>query len=401
MKDFAERPKYFERIKPFIGKPIIKVLTGQRRVGKSYLLRQIARYAEEQLGGNIVWVDKEDEAFRHIVDADSLIAHIKQATDGKEGKMHFVLIDEIQEIADFEIAVRSFAAKKGFDLYITGSNSEMLSSELSSRLSGRYIDLQVYSLDFEEFCLFHQLPPDANSLNLFLKYGGMPFLKHLSLTDNQAYEYLNIVLSNIIHRDIVARYQIRNVNFLDRLVYFLADNIGSMVKAKRIADYLKSQRISISVNTVLDYLEHLSASHIVLPVKRMDLRRKKTFEVGEKYYFQDTGIRNALTGCRLPDIGALMENTVHHHLVSNGYEVFTGDWQDKEIDFVAQKDGERIYVQVAYLLAQEDTIAREFGNLLEIKDNFRKIVVSMDPFQGHSYQGVEHFSLLKFLGEVR
>ena len=401
MKKMIERPKYFERIRPFIDKPVIKVLTGQRRVGKSYLLKQIAGHVEKNPGANVIFVDKEDEAFRHIIDADTLIRYINQATAGKEGQKHYVLIDEVQEIAHFEDAIRSFATKDGFDLYITGSNSEMLSGELSSRLSGRYIAVQIFSLDFEEFCIFHRLGTDAKSLGDFLKYGGMPFLRHLPLAEAESFEYLRTVMSNIVYRDIVARYQIRNLNFLDRLLYYIADNIGSVVKAKRIADYLKSQQISISVNTVLDYMQFLCSSHIVIPVRRIDLRGKKTFEVGEKYYFQDTGIRNALTGYRLPDIGRLMENAVHHHLISHAYEVFTGDWQDREIDFVATKNGERIYIQVAYLLANEETIAREFGNLLEIKDNYRKIVVSMDVFQGHTFKGIEHFHLLDFFREIR
>ena len=397
MKELIPRIKYDSRILPYIGKPVIKVLVGQRRSGKSYLLQQIVRHLEKTSGGPTIFIDKEDEAYRHITDADTLIQYIKEHTSRKTDTKTAIFIDEIQEISDFEDAIRSFAAKPLYDIYITGSNSEMLSGELSSRLTGRYIEIPVHSLDFNEFCLFHQRKLDDDALQLFLKYGGMPFLRHLDLVEDQAFEYLRSVTTNIVYRDIITRYNIRNVNFLDRLLHFLSGNIGSIVKAKTIADFLKSQQIRISVNTVLDYLEYLAASHLAIPVSRIDLRGKRTFEVGEKYYFQDIGIRNALCGYRLADIGQIMENVVWHHLVSHGYEVFTGDQSGREIDFVAVKNNERVYIQVAYLLANESTINREFGNLQAIKDNYRKMVVSMDPVSGGSFEGIEQVRLLDFL----
>lgn len=397
MKKLINRDKYFDRVLPFINKPIIKVIVGQRRVGKSYLLKQITDYLSKDPGVNIILIDKEDDSFSQITDAASLSIFIKNSIKGLPEGKKYILIDEIQEIANFENAIRSFASKDDFDLYITGSNSEMLSGELSSRLSGRYIEIPIYSLDFNEFCNFHGLEADNKTLDLFLRFGGMPFLRHLELNENQAFEYLKTVTSNIIYRDIIARYNIRNVNFLDRLVAFLAGNIGSKVKAKRISDYLKSQKINISVNTVLDYLSYLIASHIIIPVKRVDLRGKKTFEVAEKYYFQDIGIRNSIAGFRITDIGQLMENAVFQHLKSNGFDVLTGDWSDKEIDFVATKNNETIYIQVTYQLNLESTIQREFGNLLAIKDNYRKIVISMDAITGNTFQGIEHHHLLDFL----
>lgn len=397
MKSLINRDKYFERILPFIDKPIIKVIVGQRRVGKSYLLRQISEYISKELNGSIILIDKEDDAFASITDAPTLSAFIKNSAAGLPEGKKYILIDEIQEIENFENSIRSFAGKDDFDIYITGSNSEMLSGELSSRLSGRYVEIPIYSLDFKEFCRFHQLKPDSNTLQKFLRFGGMPFLRYLELNENQAFEYLKTVTSNIIYRDIIARYKIRNVNFLDRLVAFLASNIGSKVNAKRISDYLKSQKISISVNTVLDYMSFLINSHIIIPVKRIDLKGKKIFEVAEKYYFQDIGIRNSISGFKTSDMGKLMENAVFHHLKSNNYEVITGDWSDIEIDFVASKNNEIIYIQVTYLLSSDSTVQREFGNLLAINDNFRKMVISMDAVHGNSYQGIEHHHLLEFL----
>jgi uncharacterized protein len=396
MKTLIERKKYNPRIQPFVNKGIIKVLIGQRRVGKSYLLQQIqGQIAASGQPCHFIYVNKEDEAFAHIATAADLSAYIH--AHKVEDRMNYVMVDEVQEIANFENSIRSFAAQDGFDIYITGSNSEILSGELATRLSGRYIEIPVYSLDFKEFLQFHALESSTEALHAYLRYGGMPFLKNLPLADEVVFEYLKNVFSTILYRDIVARYNIRNVNFLDRLVRFTADNIGSILNAKKIADYLKSQRSNLSVNSILDYLSYLSASQLIVPVKRMDLKGKRLFEVGEKYYFQDLGIRNALIGFRAADIGKLMENCVFQHLTSHGYEVFTGDFQKQEIDFVAEKNNERVYIQVAYRLEEASTIAREFGNLLLIPDNHPKMVVTFEAPIGNTYQGVEHWGLQRFL----
>ena len=397
MKDYIDRPKYNARIRPFINKALIKVLIGQRRVGKSYLMKQVRDEIAHAGICNFIVIDKENEVFSHIDTAADLTAYIKTKAVADAGVTNYVFVDEIQEIANFENSIRSFAAQPNFDVYITGSNSEILSGELATRLSGRYIEIPVYSLDFKEFTVFHGLEKNQDSLHLFLKYGGMPFLRNLALNDELVFEYLKNVFTSILYRDIVTRYGVRNVNFLDRLIRFTADNIGSMLNAKKISDYLKSQQIKISVNSVLDYLSYLVNAQVIVPVKRMDLRGKRTFEIGEKYYFQDLGMRNALSGYRVSDIGKLMENCVFHHLISHGYAVCTGDWQQKEIDFVAEKNNERVYIQVAYLLTEQSTIDREFGNLNLIGDHYPKIVVSMDPQSRNTLNGVEHWSLLRFL----
>lgn len=397
MKDYIGRSKYNARIQPFIGKALTKVLIGQRRVGKSYLLRQVRDEISQMGNCNFIVIDKENEEFSHIGTSANLSTYIKTKAVMEDGVTNYVFVDEIQEIVDFENSIRSFAAQPNFDVYITGSNSEILSGELATRLSGRYIQIPVFSLDFQEFTLFHSLDKNTESLNLFLKYGGMPFLRNLALTDELVFEYLKNVFNSILYRDIVTRYNIRNVNFLDRLIRFTADNIGSMLNAKKISDYLKSQQIKISVNSVLDYLSYLVNAQVIVPVKRMDLRGKRTFEIGEKYYFQDLGMRNALSGYRISDMGKLMENCVFLHLISHGYKVFTGDWQQREIDFVAEKNNERVYIQVAYLLTEQSTVDREFGNLNLITDHYKKIVVSMDAQSSNTLNGVEHWSLLRFL----
>ncbi len=400
MKDVLVRPKYDTRIRPFIGKSLIKVLIGQRRVGKSYLLRQVqAEISATSASYNLILIDKEREDFRQITNDIELSAYIHSKAVLTTGVMNYVFIDEVQEIKDFENSVRSFAAQPNYDLYITGSNSEILSGELATRLSGRYIEIPVFSLDFKEFLTFHDLESNLESLHLFLKYGGMPFLRNLELRDELAFEYLKNVFTSILYRDILTRYNIRNINFLDRLIRFTADNIGSILNAKKVSDYLKSQKINISVNTVLDYLAYLVNSQIIVPVKRIDLKGKRNFEVGEKYYFQDLGMRNALAGFRISDMSKLIENCVFHHLISNGFTVFTGDWQTQEIDFVAEKNNERVYIQVAYVLTEQSTIDREFGNLALIPDNYRKLVVSMDPSFTNTVNGIEHWNLQQFLEE--
>ena len=401
MKDYIERSKYQTRITPYINKALIKVFIGQRRVGKSYLMRQVR--AEIAAGGacNLIVVDKEDETFNDIATAEDLNAYIRLKASPDTGITNYVFIDEVQEIAQFENSVRAFAAKPGFDIYISGSNSEILSGELATRLTGRYIEIPVFSLDFREFATFHRLEKNQETLLLFLRYGGMPFLSNLPLRDELVYDYLKTVFASILYRDVITRYNIRNVNFMDRLIRFTAENIGNILNAKKISDYLKSQQIKISVNSVLDYLSYLVNAQIILPVRRLDLKGKRTFEIGEKYYFQDLGIRNALIGYRAADIGKLLENCVFHHLVSHGYTVFTGDWQQREIDFVAEKNNERIYIQVAYLLIEPSTIDREFGNLAAIQDNYRKLVVSMDAQSNNTTEGIEHWNLQRFLDDFQ
>jgi predicted AAA+ superfamily ATPase len=398
MDDYIARAKYQARVQPFVAKNIIKVLIGQRRVGKSYLLRQLRdQIAAADAKAHFIYVDKEQESFNHVLTASDLSAYIQanMVTD----RMNYVMIDEIQEITDFENCIRSFASRSDFDLYITGSNSQLLSVELATRLSGRYIEIPVYSLDFKEFVQFHGLEKNLEGLQNFLHYGGMPFLKNLELKDEIVFEYLKNVLTTVLYRDIIARYKIRNVQFLNRLVNFTADNIGNILNASKINAYLKSQYIAISVNSILDYLSHLTAGQLLVPIKRIDLKGKRLFEVGEKYYFQDLGIRNALIGYRAADLGKMMENCVCQHLLSHGYSVFTGDWQQREIDFVAEKNNERTYIQVALRIDDPATHEREFGNLLLIPDNYPKMVVTLEAAEGNTYQGVEHWGLLRFLEE--
>lgn len=376
--------------------PLIKVLIGQRRVGKSYLLLQLMAM-DKKAPGKLIFIDREHEDFRHITTDIVLTEYIRTQATEAPGLINYLMVDEVQEIDQFENSIRSFAAKANFDVYITGSNSEMLSTELSTRLGGRYIEIPVFGLDFSEFLTFHGLSADEKALDAFLKYGGMPFLKNLPLTDEVVFDYLRTVFNSIVYTDVITRYSVRNLDFMDRLTRFLADNIGSLLNAKRISEYLKSQKISISINTIMDYLSYLTHSQIIHVVRRLDIKGKRIFEVGEKYYFQDIGIRNAIAGFRAADIGKIMENCIFHHLVSHGYKVWIGQIDNLEIDFVAERRNERTYIQVAYLIADQATHDREFGNLLQIQDNYPKMVVTLHAPDGASTDGIEHWSLLRFL----
>lgn len=309
----------------------------------------------------------------------------------------YVFIDEIQDITDFELALRSLLLDDGLDLYCTGSNANLLSGDLAGNLSGRSIEITVYSLSYKEFLIFHELKDDDEALALYLKYGGLPYLRNLSLTDEIAFEYLKNIYSTIIFRDVVNRYSLRNTNFLEQLVLFIASNIGSLFSAKRISDFLKSQKTNIAPNQVQVYLQHLSNAFLIHPVKRYDLVGKRIFEIGEKYYFENLGIRNALWGYRIEDLGKILENVLYNHLLLSGFRVEVGVWGEYEIDFVAQKNGERIYIQAALTLMEDKTIEREFGNLQKIKDNYPKIVVTMDTFHGNSVAGIQTLSLRNFL----
>lgn len=392
------RPFYLERIKPFVDKQIIKVLVGQRRIGKSYVLLQIMEYLRQTIpSANLIRIDMELEEFRHLKNGSDLYEYVKSQLNPIAS--NYVFIDEVQELNGFENAIRSLHNENQTDLYITGSNAQMLSGELATKLSGRYIQIEVHSLSYEEFIRFHGLARDSDSLMAYLTIGGLPYLHHLGLNPPVVFEYLRNVYSTILLKDVVAREGIRNVSFLENLVSFLSDNVGSLVSAQNISRFLKSQHIKLPVPTIIRYLQALGNSYFVHKVQRAEVGGLKIFEVGEKYYFEDLGLRNCLRSFSFQkDINKLMENSIFLHLRRLQYKVFVGKLGDKEIDFVAEKDGERVFIQSAYLLQDEATINREFGNLLAIPDNHPKYVVTLDPLQTESsYKGIRQLHLGKFL----
>lgn len=395
-----KRKGYLDKVAPFIGKEVIKVITGQRRVGKSYLLLQIMAELKKRGVGSerMVYINKELHEFDPIANYTDLLSYIGKKVAGK--RKIYLFLDEIQEIIDFEKALNSLQAKGGYDIYCTGSNADLLSGELATRLSGRYVEIRVYGLSFPEFLNFHKLADDDGALEKYIKYGGLPYLKNLQLEDEIVYDYLRNIYNTILFKDVVGRHHIRNVAFLENLVEYLADNTGSLVSAKKISDFLKSQKIRISPNVVLNYLSFLSSAFFVFRVPRCEIAGKKLFEIGEKYYFEDLGLRHSVIGFKQTDINKVLENLVFLHLKILGYDVAVGKLGDKEVDFVAEKRGEKLYVQVAYLITDQKIRDREFGNLLKIKDNYPKLVVSMDKMIGEKYKGIEQMNIRKFLTSI-
>ncbi len=390
------RDTYINRIIPFINKDIIKVLVGQRRVGKSYILLQLMDYVKKEFKeSKIIYINKELTEFSKIKTSSDLTDYIK--TKSVKNITNFLFIDEIQDIENFEISLRSLLAEGGFDIFCTGSNAKMLSSDIATYLGGRYIQFHIHSLSYKEFLQFHKLLDSPETFVNFIKYGGLPYIHNLKLEEDVVFEYLRSIYNTIILRDVVARYNIRNIVFLERLNHFLADNIGSLLSAKRISDFLKSQNINISTKIVLEYLQFLEDAFFIKKVKRFDIKGRKIFEINDKFYFTDLGLRNTLQTFNMKDINKVLENIVFNKLMSDGFEIYVGKFDNKEIDFVAVKGDITIYIQVAYMIADERVHEREFGNLLKIADNHRKIVISMDDFAESNYKGVEHIHVREFL----
>ena len=393
-----KRKGYIDRIKPFMQKSVAKVLTGQRRVGKSFLLYQlIEEILAEEPDANIIYVNLEDFTFSSLQTAEDLHSYI--ISHSKEKVKNYIFIDEIQDIPGFEKVIRSLLLNEDNDIYITGSNAKMLSGELATYLSGRYIEFKIYSLSYSEFLEFHGLTESETSYELYSRYGGLPYLLNLPLEDETVNEYLKSVYSTIVFRDVVSRYKLRNTLFLEKLIQFLSENIGNLFSAKNISDYLKSQHTTISVNQIQNYTEYLNNAFLIHRVERYDLIGKRVFEIGEKYYFENMGIRNIVIGYRITDKAKILENLVYNHLLYKGYDIKVGYYGDKEIDFVGEKNGEKLYIQVALKIDSDKTAEREFGNLLKIQDNYPKIVVTEDTFSGNSYEGIRHCSIRQFLME--
>ena len=391
-----KRKSYLQYIKKYIDKNLIKVFVGQRRVGKSYLMKMTANHIRNKNPeATIIFIDKEQYEYDSIKDYHSLITYVEKQLS--INNKNYLFIDEIQEISEFEKALRHFQNKNSADIYCTGSNAEMLSGELATLLSGRYIRIQVNSLSYIEFLDFHQLADSDDSLFKYLKWGGLPFIKNLEKEDEIIFDYLSNILSTIVYKDILYRYKIRNVEFFDRLIQYIAANTGNLITSKKISDYLKSQKVDISSKVVLTYLQHLQNAFLIYKLKRVDVNSKKVFEINDKYFFEDCGLKNALIGLNHFSIPDTLENVVFSHLKQLGYHVNVGVLKHLEIDFIAKKENALIYIQVAYIITDKKVKDREFGNLEIIKDNYPKYVVSLDPVTIGDYKGIKHIHLREFL----
>ena len=394
------RQAYIDKIEKYLGKETIIVLVGQRRVGKSYMMKTVRDQKASNPDNNIIYIDKEKREFDSIRNYQDLNQYIDEHFVAS--KHNYILIDEIQDITEFERSIRSFRTEPNTDIIITGSNAKMLSNELSTLIGGRYKEIYIQSLSYEEFLVFHQLPDNDDSLAKYIQYGGLPGLAKIGLEEDDAREYQMDIFHTVLLKDVIMRNRIRNVPFLENLVRFLADNTGKLISANSIAKYMKSQGESITSTVIINYISFLCEAYILHKVNRFDIHGKRIFETNDKFYFEDNGIRNALAGgTREGDIEKVIENIIYQHLIRLGYQVYVGQLQAGEIDFVCTKpDGQRIYVQVSYIIADMATREREFGNLRAINDNYPKYVISMTPLlTRNDDNGITHLHLRKFLKE--
>ena len=398
--DIIVRKTYLSHIIAHLNKGMMIFLVGQRRVGKSFMLRQLYGWLEQNRPEcTVVYVNKELIDFSQITNARELYDYVvPQLTAGRE---NYLLIDEVQDIEGYEDALRSLHAEDLCQIVATGSNAYIFSSELSTRLGGRYVEIPVYGLSYREFIEFHGLQDSDETLLDYLRVGGLPGLRLYNINDEiEVRDYLQGVYDTIMMRDVIMREQIRNVAFMSNLSRFIADNIGKLISVNSIVKFMKSQGEKISEAVTSTYISHLNKALVINQVSRYDLHGKKLFELIYKYYFADLGLRNYLCGFRVrTSIEKLMENAVYLHLLMQSYNVNVGILRAGEIDFVATKGPRTIYIQVTYLLATEETVKREFGNLAAINDNYPKYVVSMDPVSGElaEYPGIQHVHLRQFL----
>lgn len=392
------RHQYLDKIEKNLGKDLIIVLVGQRRVGKSYTLKMLRQQKEQDANNNIIFIDKEKQEFDHIKTYQDLNEYIN--TRYVKGKKNYILVDEIQDIEQFERTVRSYCTEPDAEVIITGSNAKMLSGDLSTLIGGRYKEIHIQALSYKEFLQFHALPDSDDTLAKYIQYGGLPGLVKIGLDEDDAREYQKDIYNTVLLKDVILRNKIRNVVFLENLVHFLADNIGKIISANSIAKYMKSQGQQVTATTIMEYAKNLVDAYIIRKVNRYDIHGKKIFDSNDKYYFEDHGIRNALAGgTRDGDIEKIIENIVYQHLIRMGYEVTIGQLQAGEIDFVCTKNnGRRFYIQASYIIMDDETRKREFGNLASIKDNYPKYVISMTPLVTKSdNNGITHMGLRTFL----
>ena len=386
-----------KQIRPFIGQNIVKVLTGIRRCGKSVMLKLIQ---EELLSQGIcdtdfVSINFESKATEHIHSTDSTYTYIKNFSKDKNRKI-YLFFDEIQELAGWETLVNSCMIDFDCDIYITGSNAKLLSGELATYLAGRYVKINVYPFSFQEVMAILPDTSETEAFQTYLRWGGMPFLYQFPMNDNSKIQYLSDIYDSIILKDIVTRNNIRDVEQFQRILLYFISNIGNTFSSSTIIKYLKSENRKISSETIYNYIEYCRSACLLHLVSRQDIVGKKILQFQEKIYLTDHGIREAIYGNNTRDIGQILENILYIELLRRGYKVTVGKNENLEVDFVAQTNGQKIYYQVAYLLASEETIEREFGALRRIDDNYPTYVLSLDEFD-MSRDGYIHLNLRKFL----
>lgn len=398
-----KRETYMSRIRPFMGNELIKVLTGIRRSGKSVMLDLIQDELVEN-GVNcrqFIFLNFENMANLPLCTAAALHDEIIRRASQIQGKV-YLFFDEIQEVEAWEKCINSFRVELDCDIYITGSNAKLLSGELATYLAGRYVEFVIYPFSFQEFMeLYHTVYPDTDTRQCFAKYltlGGMPYLCNLRYDEAASRQYLRDLFNSVELKDVVRHNNIRDVDMLERIIAYITAGIGTTFSSTAVSKYLKSEGRTVSPETVLNYIRACTDAFLFYQVKRQDLQGKKILAVNEKYYIADHGVREAVLGGNMKDINLVLENIVYMELLRRGYTVTVGKLSDREIDFVCENRGNKLYVQVAYLLASEDTVRREFGVFDRIRDNFPKYVVTLDEFD-MSRDGIKHRNIRDFLLE--
>lgn len=397
------RKKYLLEIEKWIGTPLIKVITGMRRSGKSEFLKSIIGLMQEKFlihPEQILYIDKEDLAFSDIKNCEDLHAYLQKKSKNITKKI-YIFIDEVQEIAQWEQCLRSYNAKKDqFEIFITGSNATLLSGELATFLTGRYIEIHMYPLVFSEFLEFRKQSTSGVSVSEefknFMLYGGLPGIHQLPFESKNIFEYLSSVFDSIVFRDIIHRYSIQNGASLQNIFFFLSDNIGNIISGKKIYDFLKTEKISISLQTVQEYLQYFQNVFLLKKVQRYDLKGKRILQILEKYYLQDIGLRHFVKG-KTTDAGRIIENIVYLELLARGYSVFIGKIYEKEIDFIAEKDGKKEYIQVCLDISNTQTREREVAALLQEKSGHKKYILSLNEFEFDTIGTIPHYFLLDWL----
>lgn len=396
-----KREMYMKRIRPFINTDLIKVMTGIRRCGKSVMLELI----KDELKKNGIDASQflsfnfEDMRNSHLCTAQALHDEVLLRTQNLSGKI-YLFFDEIQEVEHWEKCINSFRLELNCDIYITGSNAKLLSGELATVLGGRYVEFTIYPFSFSEFReLYLSVFPESSDPAVFQKYlllGGMPYLSNLRFMEAPSRQYLMDIYHSVVLTDVVKRNKIRDVDMLSRIVAYVMENIGTTFSSSSIVKFLKNEKRKVSPETVLNYISYCTSAYLFYQVKRQDLQGKQILATNEKYYMADHGLREAVFGGNMKDINLILENIIFMELLRRGYSVTVGKAGTKEIDFVCQLQDQKLYIQVTYLLASEETIQREFGVYNSIRDNFPKYVVSMDEID-MSQNGIKHKNIREFL----
>ncbi len=394
----VQRKEYLDKLISWRERHIIKAITGVRRCGKSTLFALFIEYLKSQgiSDAQIISINLEDVEFEGLLDYKSLHEYIKERL--VKDKFTYVFIDEVQQCKSFERAVDSLFIKANVDLYVTGSNANLLSGELATLLSGRFVEISMLPLSFSEYLEFTQGKDVRTSFSEYIKFGSFPYVAGLEKSDSVVNAYIDGIYNTILIKDVATREGITDISVLEGIVKFLCSNIGSPVSTKKISDAINSSGRKISVNTVENYVRALYQSYVFYKVDRFDVRGKQHLKTLGKFYLVDTGIRNILLSSSASDLGHLLENVVYLELIRRGYKVNIGKLEEKEIDFVASKTGEVEYFQVSATVLDENTLRRELEPLQKIPDNYPKFLLTLDDIMANSnYNGIRQFNVIDWL----